>query len=875
MLVFISFYLFNNRLFLWKVDGLEQQYPFFILFGKWLRELLTNLASFNFTIPMWTEYVGYGAEYLFLVFSCFGNPINLLAVFATEDTAEFLLYLTVPLTLYLSGLSFIVLCHYFKFEKFYIFFAALTYCFAGYSFIAFSQIFMLYPLVLSPLTVLGLEKIFKEKKYLLFTVVMILNFGYSVEHSFNVFLLTVLYFLVRSFIPEEPFRFKDFILRVFKIFLFAFFAFIIASPLLNPQIGGILMNSRLGLDRPFDPFYPSPYYSKSVGLYLSVVQVGPDCYSGFFAIFILCLFVMLFRKKKDKSTKRLLVFFLILTIFMLIPIFGRIFNGFAYANNRWIWAYTLLVSFINAKEGRNIWDFVRANKHKSFVFTLVIIAILVFPSFLSTELSAQEFVFKILSYLTLLVLLIAFLFINNKTLLRTTAFGILVVVIAFNCYVVSSSALQGWEHNVVIGQANDEVIKQTQASISNEKRSGNCKFDYFISAPLRNYNQVNYTKASSFYNSFYNPYIDNLHNALGLTSADINFGYSCLEGRTPLDLLCGITNLVTPKANSANPLIWEEDTISSSCSNLYKSKFDFPKIFTYKDSISEKDFYKQDFTERQALLLDKLVVENDADSTVDPDVTYVNNLPFELISSGDSNIEIYENKIITKEKNAAVYISTDIPAGSDAYLNIKNIECVNPDPTGRETLNFVLGVNSDNSKTRIYGRNAAHQLSSGKKDWSAHLGYSENARRSIVLNFSTAGIYNFDKISVNTTNLKMEQECIEKICTNAAQDIMETQNGFSCKVATSVYSKYLFFSIPYSDTWKAKVDGQIQELKRANIGFMYLQLEPGQHNIELRYQTPWLDISTIISVTAILISIVALMVYNFGTPSNWYYERKN
>ena len=83
LLVFISFYLFNNRLFLWKVDGLEQQYPFFILFGKWLRELLTNLASFNFTIPMWTEYVGYGAEYLFLVFSCFGNPINLLAVFAT------------------------------------------------------------------------------------------------------------------------------------------------------------------------------------------------------------------------------------------------------------------------------------------------------------------------------------------------------------------------------------------------------------------------------------------------------------------------------------------------------------------------------------------------------------------------------------------------------------------------------------------------------------------------------------------------------------------------------------------------------------------------------------------------------------------------
>jgi uncharacterized membrane protein YfhO len=48
----------------------------------------------------------------------------------------------------------------------------------------------------------------------------------------------------------------------------------------------------------------------------------------------------------------------------------------------------------------------------------------------------------------------------------------------------------------------------------------------------------------------------------------------------------------------------------------------------------------------------------------------------------------------------------------------------------------------------------------------------------------------------------------------------------------------LFFSIPFDHGWRATIDGQDTEIERVNIGFMGLHLEPGHHQVTLRYRSP-------------------------------------
>jgi uncharacterized membrane protein YfhO len=52
--------------------------------------------------------------------------------------------------------------------------------------------------------------------------------------------------------------------------------------------------------------------------------------------------------------------------------------------------------------------------------------------------------------------------------------------------------------------------------------------------------------------------------------------------------------------------------------------------------------------------------------------------------------------------------------------------------------------------------------------------------------------------------------------------------------------KLVFFSIPYDQGWKARVDGVPADLKRVNIGFMGLLLTAGHHRVELQFVPPLL-----------------------------------
>ena len=62
----------------------------------------------------------------------------------------------------------------------------------------------------------------------------------------------------------------------------------------------------------------------------------------------------------------------------------------------------------------------------------------------------------------------------------------------------------------------------------------------------------------------------------------------------------------------------------------------------------------------------------------------------------------------------------------------------------------------------------------------------------------------------------------------------------------------LFLSIPYSGGWKAVVNGKETPLCRANTAYMALPLKAGDNAVELYYETPYLRLGLVISLTGLL-----------------------
>ena len=72
-------------------------------------------------------------------------------------------------------------------------------------------------------------------------------------------------------------------------------------------------------------------------------------------------------------------------------------------------------------------------------------------------------------------------------------------------------------------------------------------------------------------------------------------------------------------------------------------------------------------------------------------------------------------------------------------------------------------------------------------------------------------------------------------------------------------NKVLLLSIPYSNGWKAYVDGKEAELIRGNTMFSALKLTKGNHKIRLNYDTPWLKVGLLMSAAGVL-AFIALIV---------------
>ena len=89
------------------------------------------------------------------------------------------------------------------------------------------------------------------------------------------------------------------------------------------------------------------------------------------------------------------------------------------------------------------------------------------------------------------------------------------------------------------------------------------------------------------------------------------------------------------------------------------------------------------------------------------------------------------------------------------------------------------------------------------------------------------------------------------------EDVSMTVNQIEGSISLE-QNKILCLSLPYMKGWTAYVDGKKQEIKKANLMYMALDLTKGDHRITWIYHTPYLRIGACISAGGIMILVLMI-----------------
>lgn len=153
------------------------------------------------------------------------------------------------------------------------------------------------------------------------------------------------------------------------------------------------------------------------------------------------------------------------------------------------------------------------------------------------------------------------------------------------------------------------------------------------------------------------------------------------------------------------------------------------------------------------------------------------------------------------------------------------------------------------------------------KKYSLITGYTDKKYSLLYSKKSNKFVSAVDNYSFSQNEFK--EEC-SKRSQNSCSEFNYTNDGFTAVFNNTGKENLLFFSIPYSDGFKATVNGKNVEIEKVNNGFMAVKVPANQKcNIKFTYNTPGLSLGIKIS----LMSLLSLIIY-IGITLIYRYRKK-
>ncbi|MCD7949338.1 MAG: YfhO family protein [Erysipelotrichaceae bacterium] len=790
-----------------------------------------------------------------------------------------------------------------------------VYVFSGYALYAgIRHPYFTNPMIYFPLILLGVEKILNNEKPYVFILSVFISAISNFYFFYMIVILTILYVVFRLITLYFVKSIKECLILIGKITAYSVLGTCMSAVLLLPSIISFFNSSRLESGYIYDLFYSIADYESNIGGFLSISVTTHDWTAMGYGAIALIAIIILFIQKHHTNIK---VAFVLTSLMILIPTVGHIMNGFSYVSNRWIWGYSFLIAYIIVIKWDNLFSLSRKEK-TILLFSLVIYTILCMSFYESQTLDvlfaliicfviwllicvSKYFHYsKILHTVIMMCILINIL--GNSYFFYSTHYT--GYAEEFLTYDEIEEKMLYSEEIILDSLSEDNQFYRystnSSKNINGTLYSGLHSVQYYWSLENGNISEFRDDLSLSLEKGTYS--YKNLDSRTILSTlanikyyvqkTKIPYGYTLIQSlddySSILDYLESNSSLdVTEDNNEIN-----EEVIAELLStyDVYENDYFLPFGYTYSTYISETDYDNMTPLEKQESMLQGCVIDESKTKGNKTELIFTGEkIKYEVELSDD--IIISNNKIIVTSNDSDIVLHFDGLDNSETYLYITGLSFSGISPKDRysESEWYLLSDSEKNSIVKdekyyvapstlildlecynVNGKRTTNTLKfytekdilyNNRKDFMINFGYDDSLKESITITFPYIGEYSYDSIEVLCQPLENYETQILRLSEDTMYDVCfyDDNEAFATNSVTGNISldssKYLLLTIPYEDGWTAYVDDEEVEILRANTMYMALYLEPGDHQIVLKYMTPGLKIGAFISGLTLLLLI--------------------
>lgn len=792
ILIFIQrgIFPFGDESFL-RTDMYHQYAPFFSEF----KYKLSNGGSLLYSWDL-----GMGINFSALYAYYLASPLNWLIILCPQKyVIEFMTYMIVA-KIGLSGLGFTYyLSKHTSGNKAGILFFGIFYALSGYMAAYSWNIMWLDCIILFPIVCLGIERLVKTGKGLLYTLILGLCILSNYYISIMICLFMVIYFISLNVMDNEN-NWRKFVIASIRFAVYSVLAGGLSALVLLPEIYALKLTASGDFD------FPSTFNS-----YFSIfdmiarhmgnvkVEIGLDHWPNIFCGVGIFLFVVLYILNRKISKKEKAVYISLLVFFLAgfsINVLNYIWHGLHYPNSlpaRQSFIYIFLVLFICAKAYDNF--SANTTKDLGFAFGISMIYILLAQKIVNNE----DFHFAVFYAAMIFISIYAMLMYLHmakrisKTYLFLISLAIVVIESSVNMSVTSVTTIN--RSNYI----NDNA--DVRALLKKLPMDDFYRIDKVDRKTKDDGAWLNF-KSVSIFSSTANALLTELFEKLG-NEASTN-AYS-ITGETPLlDMLFAVKYAIYT-GESRNTNISYVDI--SGNSYLYENPYTLPLGYI----VDER------FTDDWNLNLgDPIDVQND--------LAAVYGLP-----------DIFE-QIETIKESTSVNFQTDIDGEYYAYVTNPAIDEVE----------FSYGDGDVKKSFKNLKRHYILELGTLEGEKNGRFVSTDDKDESI-----DARVYrvNYDSLKKLYYILNKNPLYLSKI-----------SDSYLSGNVHAVENTTLFTSIPYDEGWSVYVDGKKAEKIKIMDAFIGLKLEKGQHEIEFKYLSSGIIEGAIISAASLTLLLLICLV---------------
>lgn len=780
-------YPFGDSVYL-RSDMYHQYAPFFS--NLW--DKIRNGGSLQYS---WD--IGMGSNFLALYGYYLSSPINwFIALFPKKNLLEIMDYI-IMIKIALSSFTFTYyLCKHRGKISITAAIFGLFYALSGFTTAYSWNIMWLDSVVLLPLIVLGLERLVKEHKGLLYTITLGLAILSNYYIAIMICISMVIYFFV-LIISENLGNKKNYMKSIFCFIGYSLLAGGVASVLLLPEMAALQYTASSDFSFPkvmtryFSFFAMFKRHLINVDVHLGL-EHHPNIYCGVASFVLVPLFVMSKKiSKKEKITKMIALFIFLTAFNMNIPNF--IWHGFHFPNSlpcRQSFIYVFLILEICYEAAVNIRDY----SEKQLAGSMW--DVLLFLMYIGNSLGDKDIDFRSI-YLSgiFIVIYVLFFFFIKKWKQYTSYFLVAIFAIAI-VEVTMNTEKTGYGTTVRSAYLKDY---EGVSTVINDVEKNDTSF-------YRIHKYKGYrSKNDATWNNFHSTSTFSSTAYAGLTSF---YGSLGLEHSTNAYAL-----------NGATPLIYSILNVKYLLTNEHMPDND---IFTYYSGNDGEFLYKNEYALPLAYMVPGDIDENLLYTVETNPFNVQNNFIYHAtgIDNVMTPISYDENgtKVtITPDKNMFVYV----------YVQNKNIETIYG-YINSDSYNFT-GVN--------HGR-------------TLDIGYVE-AGSTISLTPSDS-----EKGSLRPLVYAVDEDKFKEAMTKLSAGGLNVTSYSDTRITgtiTADKSGLMFTSIPYDKSWTVYVDGTPVSTQKVGDAFLAVELSAGTHTIEMKFTAGNYKAGLVISIISFII----------------------